>query len=78
MPKALRLLAVLLFVAAAFAAPPAANAQFIPTCYSGLPYYSYPDPAWTYSHKCKEGTKIWNVYIDFRGKWKLVGSTILP
>jgi hypothetical protein len=78
MTKALRLLAVPLFAATLFAARPAATAQFIPMCYSNLPHYNYPDPSWTYSHQCKEGTKVWNVYIDFRGNWKLVGSTILP
>lgn len=77
MLKHLRWLAALSFLIAAFSIPPAVTAQ-IPMCFSGLPHYPYPDPAWTYSHQCKEGTTIWYVYIDFRGKWKLCSSNILP
>jgi hypothetical protein len=78
MPKFLRLLAVLLFVATAFSARLAAFPQPIPMCYSYLPHYGYPDPSWTYSHQCYEGTTVWNVYIDFKGNWKLCSSNILP
>jgi len=77
MPKCLRWLAALAFLAVAFSVPPAATAA-IPMCYSGLPHYGYPDPSWTYSHQCYEGSTLWYVYIDFRGKWKLCSSTILP
>lgn len=77
MPKSLRLLAAaLLFSLAALSALPAA--ANIPTCYSNLPKHSYPDPSWTYSHQCKEGSQIWYVYIDFRGRWHLTSSNILP
>jgi hypothetical protein len=78
MSKVLRPLAVLLLLASVFAARPASTAVFIPMCYSNLPHYGYPDPSWTYSHQCREGTQVWNVYIDFRGNWKLCSSTILP
>ncbi len=77
MLKRLYWLAVLVLLVAAFSIPPATAAQ-IPMCYSDLPHYSYPDPSWTYSHQCYEGTRIWYVYVDFRGKWKLCSSTILP
>lgn len=76
MPKLLRLFALLLFAAAIHAAHPASAA--IPKCYSGLPYSAYPDPSWTYSHQCYEGTTLRYVYIDRLGRWRLVGSTIMP
>jgi hypothetical protein len=76
MPKLLRFFALLLFAAAIHAGRPADAA--IPKCYSNLPYSSYPDPSWTYSHQCYEGTTLRYVYIDPLGRWHLVGSTILP
>jgi hypothetical protein len=76
MTKLLRLPAVLVLAVTAFAARPAA--AFVPLCYSNLPHHSSPDPSWTYSHQCREGSTTWYVYIDALGKWHLVGSTILP
>ena len=78
MPKLLRLIAALLFLVTVFAVRSSAIPPNYPTCFSDLPHYGYPDPSWQYSHQCKEGTTIWYVYIDFRGKWKLCSSTILP
>lgn len=83
MTKTLRALAVLLFVFAAFAAQPAsaASCSNLVTCFDYLPEYQTPNPLWTYSHQCcdlDDGTTVWNVYIDFRGKWFLVSSNIEP
>lgn len=76
MPKFLRLsVAVLLFAAAALTTRPAA--ANMPTCFN-LPKYNYPSPFWQYSHQCHEGTQIWYVYIDFRGKWYLTSTNVLP
>ena len=75
MPKFLRSLAVPLFAAVTLAPLPAA---FIPTCYSNLPKHQVADPSWQYSHQCREGTTIWYVYIDFRGKWHLVSTNVPP
>lgn len=76
MPKLLRLFALLLFAALLDTARPAGAA--IPQCYSNLPYSAYPDPSWTYSHPCYQGTTLRYVYIDRLGRWRLAGSTILP
>jgi hypothetical protein len=81
MTKFLRLLAVVavLLLAVTFSTVPTATAaQFIPKCYSGLPYSPYPDPSWTYSHQCYQGSYIEYVYIDARGNWHLTSSTVLP
>lgn len=76
MPKFLRSLAVPLFAVTTLATLPAA-AQFIPTCYN-LPKYQVAHPSWQYSHQCREGTTIWYVYIDSRGKWYLVSTNVPP
>jgi hypothetical protein len=78
MSKLLRLLAILLVLVTVSAVRSAAVPQNIPTCFSNLPHVGYPDPSWTYSHQCKEGTTIWYVYINFKGNWILCSSTILP
>ncbi|HEY0606935.1 MAG TPA: hypothetical protein VGD58_28710 [Herpetosiphonaceae bacterium] len=73
----MRLFAGLLLAATVFTARPATAAQFIPTCYN-LPKHAYADPTWRYSHQCREGTTIWNVYIDTLERWHLVSSNIQP
>ena len=76
-------LALLPFAAGVFAnqPAPAATCSNLVTCYAYLPEHQYPDPSWQYSHQCcdlEDKTTIWNVYIDFRGRWHLVRSNIQP
>jgi hypothetical protein len=82
MTRLLLALTVLLFAFGVFATQPAAaTCNNLVTCYAYLPEHSYPDPSWQYSHQCcdlEDHTTIWNVYIDFRGRWHLVGSNIPP
>ena len=86
MPGLLRLLAVTAVTAAAVGVSPAAgwvqpqpfNPYSLPTCNSPLPTAGYPDPSWTYSHQCHVGSTVWYVYVDFRGRWILVSSQIMP
>lgn len=73
----MRLFVGLLLAVAVFTAHPATAAQFIPTCYS-LPKHQVADPTWRYSHQCREGTTIWNVYIDTLERWHLVSSGVQP
>lgn len=82
MTRSLLALTALLFAFGVFATQPAAAAcNNLVTCYAYLPEHSYPHPSWQYSHQCcdlEDHTTIWNVYIDFRGKWHLVSSNIQP
>ncbi|HKI04706.1 MAG TPA: hypothetical protein VKK31_22185 [Thermoanaerobaculia bacterium] len=84
MTKVLRTLIVLLFALVVIAtrpAPAVSNCDYLVTCFDYLPKQGYPDPSWQYSHVCcdlNNHSTIWNVYIDFRGKWHLVSSNILP
>ena len=83
MTRLLLALTVLLFAFGVFAPQPAAatSCSYLVTCFAYLPEHSYPNSSWQYSHQCcdlEDGTTIWNVYIDFRGKWHLVSSTIPP
>jgi hypothetical protein len=83
MTRLLLALTVLLFAFGVFATQPAAatTCNHLVTCYAYLPKHPYPDPSWNYSHQCCDldnHTTVWNVYIDFRGKWHLVSSNIQP
>ena len=80
----LRALTVLLFVFGVFGTQPAAagpTCDALVTCYGYLPEHQTANPAWRYSHQCcdlEDHTTIWNVYIDWRGKWHLVSTNIQP
>jgi hypothetical protein len=83
MTRLLLALTALLFAIGVFATQPAAatTCNNLVTCYAYLPEHQYADPSWTYSHQCcdlEDHTTIWNVYIDFRGRWHLVSSNIQP
>lgn len=75
MRKLVYLVAASLLAVTVFATGPAA--AIIPTCYN-LPKSNFADPSWTYSHQCREGTRIWYVYIDTSGQWHLVSTTVMP
>lgn len=85
MTRLLRVLTVSLFAVGAFAttqpATAAGSCSNLVTCYGYLPEHQTASSLWTYSHQCcdlEDGTTIWNVYIDPRGKWHLVSSGIEP
>lgn len=83
MTRLLLALTILLFAFGVLATQPAAasTCDYLVTCYAYLPEHQYPQSSWQYSHQCcdlEDHTTIWNVYIDFRGRWHLVSSNIQP
>ena len=59
----------------------AQTCDYLVTCFDYLPEHQVAAPSWVYSHQCcdlQDHTTIWNVYVDFKGKWHLVSTSIPP